>query len=150
MTYCIVFQYFALCLPLNFFKILCVVFPQIFHDVFQYGTVIVSLLPQGALQSSNCAAPPGSLVGHASSGQFLCSLLSDSDHSTRFRPVNKLSAKAEEAAGVLECQAPAEQTEFLQQGRWQCRWSLEVLMASNSRFIMMMIMMMHDHQQGRA
>ena len=39
--------------------------------------VIVSLLPQGALQNSYCAAPPGSIVGHASSGQFLGSLLSD-------------------------------------------------------------------------
>ena len=50
------------------------------------GTFIVSLLPQGALQNSDCVASPGrqaqagSIVGHAahaSSGQFLGSLLSD-------------------------------------------------------------------------
>ena len=33
-------------------------------------------LRQCALQNSDCAAPSGSTVGHASSGQFLCSLLS--------------------------------------------------------------------------
>ena len=42
---------------------------------------MVSLLRQGALQNSHCAVPPGSIVGHANSGQFLGSLLSD--HSTQ-------------------------------------------------------------------
>ena len=37
----------------------------------------VSVLSQGALQNSHFAALPGSIVAHASSGQFLCSLLSD-------------------------------------------------------------------------
>ena len=40
-------------------------------------STIVSLLRQGALQNSHCAAIPGSIVAHASSGQFLGSLLSD-------------------------------------------------------------------------
>ena len=39
--------------------------------------VCVSLLCQGALQNSHCAALPGSIVAHASSGQFLCLLLAD-------------------------------------------------------------------------
>ena len=81
--YC-VSQCFTLCLPLNFFEIFCVLLSHIFHNICQYcfkcplcWTVIFSLLPQGALQNSYCAAPPGSIVGHASSGQFLGSLLSD-------------------------------------------------------------------------
>ena len=41
------------------------------------GTVIISLLRQGALQNSHCAALPGSIVGHTNSGQFISSLLSD-------------------------------------------------------------------------
>ena len=43
---------------------------------------MVSLLRQDALrlQNSNGAVPPCSIVGHASSGQFLGSLLSEAHH----------------------------------------------------------------------
>ena len=41
------------------------------------GTVIISLIRQGALQNSHCAALPGSIIGHTNSGQFISSLLSD-------------------------------------------------------------------------
>ena len=41
------------------------------------GKVIISLLRQGALQNSHCAALPGSIVGQTNSGQFISSLLSD-------------------------------------------------------------------------
>ena len=40
-------------------------------------STIVSLLCQGALQNSPCAALPGSIITYASSGHFLNSLLSD-------------------------------------------------------------------------
>ena len=46
-------------------------------SMYVYFSTFVSLLRQGAIQNSHGAALPGSIVAHASSGQFLGSLISD-------------------------------------------------------------------------
>ena len=74
-----------------------------------YFSTIVSLLRQGALQNSHCAALPGSIVAYASSGQFLGSLLSD--HSEQLLPsgvavadVTILLLPHFDSLGRLECE----------------------------------------------